>query len=75
MPGPGLYRALFVLRGNLPAGGFCAPHAAWALGRNGELAQRVGFEPTCSFLQTDFESFSSIGACWNLPECRGSYNR
>lgn len=39
------------------------------------MAQRVGFEPTCSFLQTDFESFSSIGACWNLPECRGNYNR
>ncbi len=23
----------------------------------------------------DFESFSSIGVHWNVPECRGSYNR
>ena len=42
MPGPGLYRALFVLRGNLPAGGFCAPHAAWALGRNGKKLAASG---------------------------------
>ena len=42
MPGPGLYRALFVLRGNLPAGGFCAPHAAWAQGRNGKKLAASG---------------------------------
>ena len=37
-----MYRALFVLRGNLPAGGFCAPHAAWALGRNGKKLAASG---------------------------------
>jgi len=31
------------------------------------LAQRVGFEPTCAFAQTDFESFS----LWTLADfCR-----